>query len=94
MYENGNVFFNDERKGEKETKNSQEQSSELANEIVDFIMDLEHKFVKRLNQHYEEEGKEIFKSLRVMLPFTQSKMDWNINKLQVIKTLGEKEEEA
>jgi hypothetical protein len=51
-------------------------------------MGVERKLVKRLNQHFEEEGPECFKTLRVALPVTQTKIDWNINIANLFKQLA------
>lgn len=51
-------------------------------------MDVERKLVKRLFQHFEEEGEECFKVLRLALPVTQCKVDWNIHLANVYTQLN------
>lgn len=61
---------------------------EYAEEVVTGIMGVERKLVKRLHQHFEEEAEECCKSVRLALPKTMSKIDWDINLTNVVAQLN------
>ena len=64
----------------------------MAEEIVTKVLGVERKLVKRLNQHFAEEASDTFKSLRLALPITQTKIDWNVNLAMVFKQLAAKKD--
>ena len=52
------------------------------------MMGVERKLVKRLQQHFEEEATDAIKSVRLALPITQSKLDWDFNLNQIVAQLN------
>lgn len=62
-------------------------AKEIAQDAITGIMDVERKLVKRLHQHFEEEAEETFKVLRLALPVTQAKLDWDVNLAKVYSQL-------
>lgn len=61
---------------------------EFAEEVVTQVMGIERKLVKRLQQHFEEEVEECCKAVRLALPRTMSKIDWDINLNNVVAQLN------
>lgn len=54
-------------------------------------MDIERKLVKRLQKHFEEDAEALFKTIRVALPYTMERIDWDVNIQKVVQTLRENE---
>jgi hypothetical protein len=71
-----------------------ENAKEFAEKIVTTFMGLERKLVKRLLQHFEEDAEDLFKSIRVALPYTMERIDWDVNIQKVVQTLRDNEEKA
>lgn len=66
---------------------------ELASQLIEALMGTERKLVKRLKQHFEEEGTDCVKAVRLALPITMSKIDWDVNLTKVILSLQQAEKE-
>lgn len=71
-----------------ELENKNGTAKESALETFNGVMNVERKLVKRLHQHFEEEGEECMKVLRLALPMTQCKIDWNIHLANVYSQLN------
>lgn len=71
-----------------ELENKSGSAKETAQETFNGVMNVERKLVKRLHQHFEEEAEECLKVLRLALPITQCKLDWNIHLTNVYSQLN------
>lgn len=59
-------------------------AKEFAEKFITTLMGAERKLVKRLLQHFEEDAEDLFKSIRVALPYTMERIDWDVNIQKVV----------
>lgn len=85
-FESGNVHFH-EYKDFDITVSNTSTPNDTCKSVIDSILLGEKKLGKRLAQYYEEEGPEVFKGLRRLLPFTMSKMDWDLHVQTVVAAI-------
>ena len=86
FFESGNVQFN-QKKIIKKDFNFTEDMLENAKNIIKIIEHSEGEIQSNLNDLYEEMPAGFFKHLRRVVPFTKTKMAWNINAIKMNRNL-------
>ena len=80
-YEEGNIQFNLDTKFETNIQGGDNKS--IANNLIEFIKTSENSVQLELEKVYDELSENYIKPLRRKLPVTGTKMNWNLNQLNL-----------
>ena len=80
-YEEGNIQFNLDTKFNGSAKGG--DNNAIADSLVEFIKTSENSVQLELEKVYDELSENYIKPLRRKLPVTGTKMNWNINQLNL-----------